>query len=838
MNKTIRSLFFVNAKTVVLAGLLAVVVAVTFGLKVNADEIGRWGGVANEVETTYANNGYDAGVWISSPGTPYHSSTVVAPYGTTWMEVEIRGSWYNKGQGWYETSTHNLISGDWRLTNIDSADFSRGVASDPWGTSGTFVYNPGGKKRAELFVGSFCDGKAGQYVTADIYLYNVLRYRDRYGWRVGTGSWDKNKIVIKCEKKPWTISGQSWVTKSYNPNDTNNYGTGWVESAKGGITALPGETVDWWHSLYITEPMDAGQSVTTGVQQDVFQVGTDNRIIRDDGGSWYSYHGQNLGRAIPYGDWKTYRWSRYYNYTTDYRNNWLETIYNKRTLEEVKGELRDKGFMYTRKIRHEDVGKSICQRAYWDKPSANSSPQWTYTPYSCVDIPYVYDLKPLRPSTAISGNTIIDFQTVTGIKANVNNSGPTKSDKRNKKYAVVRYVISSSENDPTGGDGVTRAVNSTNEACRVVEAALGGVRDCAGLHFFSDSDQISHNGSRNILSGGEDNISELNLQLGDKICYVSMVSAYNQNVSEDTFRYSDSNCFRLAKKPKVQVWGGDVITDKKVITSISRYKSGSVTKLYGSWGEYGIIANGNAESASGAGLSSSFNGRSGVNSRDYNKLTFANTPKYGNFSSTSSVPDNFTLPSVGGVKGGVSGNVDVNSLATGEYNAGNVTLTGSKLSVGKSIVIKSSGVVRISGDLLYADTNDVRQLPQLIIYAKNIIIEPSVGEVNAWLITQKDGYVSTCGVVISARDWLNRVSESFCGKQLKVNGSIKTEHLFLRRTYGGKHAPPAKNDPNMHPGTPAEIINLRADTYIWAYNNYRNTGAISTMNVRELPPRY
>lgn len=261
--------------------------------------------------------------------------------------------------------------------------------------------------------------------------------------------------------------------------------------------------------------------------------------------------------------------------------------------------------------------------------------------------------------------------------------------------------------------------------------------------------------------------------------------------------------------------------------------------VYGSWGEYGIIANGKADSASGAGLSSSFNGRSGVTPRDYNKLTFANIPKYGNFSSTSSVPDNFTLPSVRGARGNISGNVDVNSLASGEYNAGNVTLTGSKLSVGKSIVIKSSGVVRISGDLLYTDTNDVRQLPQLIIYAKNIIIEPSVGEVNAWLITQKDGYVSTCGVVISFGDWLSGVSESSCGKkQLKVNGPIKTGRLFLRRTYGGKHASSAKNDPNMHPGTPAEIINLRADTYIWAYNNYRNTGAISTMNVRELPPRY
>ena len=310
-------------------------------------------------------------------------------------------------------------------------------------------------------------------------------------------------------------------------------------------------------------------------------------------------------------------------------------------------------------------------------------------------------------------------------------------------------------------------------------------------------------------------------------------SRFTAEMKPGTVLYGDGNVIDIYVKSNPSHMGL-VISDISLSYTMDR----TYQNMYGSWGEYGIIANGNAESASGAGLSSSFNGRSGVNPRDYNKLTFANTPKFGNFSSTSSVPDNFTLPSVGSVKGSVSGNVDVDSLATGEYNAGNVTLTGSKLSVGKSIVIKSSGVVRISGDLLYTDTNDVRQLPQLIIYAKNIIIEPSVGEVNAWLITQKDGYVSTCGVVINFGSWLSGVSESSCGKQLKVNGPIKTGHLFLRRTYGGKHASSAKNDPNMHPGTPAEIINLRADTYIWAYNNYRNTGAISTMNVRELPPRY
>ena len=310
-------------------------------------------------------------------------------------------------------------------------------------------------------------------------------------------------------------------------------------------------------------------------------------------------------------------------------------------------------------------------------------------------------------------------------------------------------------------------------------------------------------------------------------------SRFTAEMKPGTVLYGDGNVIDIYVKSNPSHMGL-VISDISLSYTMDR----TYQNMYGSWGEYGIIANGNAESASGAGLSSSFNGRSGVNPRDYNKLTFANTPKFGNFSSASSVPDNFTLPSIGGTRGNISGNVDVNSLASGEYNAGNVTLTGSKLSVGKSIVIKSSGVVRISGDLLYTDTNDVRQLPQLIIYAKNIIIEPSVGEVNAWLITQKDGYVSTCGVVINFGSWLSGVSDVSCGKQLKINGPIKTGRLFLRRAYGGKHASSAKNDPNMHPGTPAEIINLRADTYIWAYNNYRNTGAISTMNVRELPPRY
>ena len=953
----------------------------------------------------------------------------------------------------------------------------------------------------------------------------------------------------------WTITGKSWVTKQFNKSDTTNFGSNWMVAPGRLKDVKPGDTVDWWHSLFVSG--GATDYVVTGVQQDVFDLSSNQPMDNDASlGGRGAWHNEDPRWFNVMTDWKDYAWKRINN-PADYLTTSMEALNGKSRLEDLHGELGKNKFMYTRVIKREDMGKRICQRIYWSKRNSLPVSGWGYSQYACVEVPYDYDVE---PSVSVNSD-YIDAENVTkieGINAGLNNKGTSKT--QNSSYALARFVVRGAEvSELTGKSDVVSLPGGTTDGdwpCAVVRLIKDQYRDSLNIDSGACK-KIVDNGGKNqlntgqtpIVTNGEDTLGGLKLNANDSLCYVVMVSNYNGSVPSTDFRYA-VKCIRSSKRPKVQVWGGDIKTDKEVITSktsnnvnvpdenLSRieldktsirskglwgtgldrngnkiggnvhfspgeygfkggnsadphwsivcaedqyggngnqraYKkstgqpdylpscngdatnlkddyqartvvttqwrnpsggdvlqdgyitctpdsmyhgivgdaslvynpdyckrgvwrtsdsakwiginsfgrhthsnsrpdpaflncndylrpivelipcldmyvfrlkgidlgglkdaksleigfSGAVDNLvkvkingyemktlgndngsrpegvqyfgwglpgyagnsrftaetqpgtvlyennnfidiyiksnpshmgllieditlaykmaytnqnvYGSWGEYGIIANGKADSASGAGLSSSFNGRSGVTPRDYNKLTFANIPKYGNFSSTSSVPDNFTLPSVGGTRGNISGNVDVNSLASGEYNAGNVTLTGSKLSVGKSIVIKSSGVVRISGDLLYADTNDVRQLPQLIIYAKNIIIEPSVGEVNAWLITQKDGYVSTCDVVISARDWLNGVSESSCGKQqLKINGPIKTGRLFLRRTYGGKHASSAKNDPNMHPGTPAEIINLRADTYIWAYNNYRNTGAISTMNVRELPPRY
>ena len=955
----------------------------------------------------------------------------------------------------------------------------------------------------------------------------------------------------------WTITGKSWVTKKFNSSDTNNYGSDWVVAPGRLKDVKPGDTVDWWHSLFVSGgPTD---NVVTGVQQDVFDLSSnqpmDNDVSLNDRGAW---HNEDPRWFNVMTDWKDYAWKRMNNPKgVDYRTTSMEALNGKSKLEDVRGPLGENKFMFTRVIKREDMGKRICQRIYWSGRNSLTPTGWVYSPYACVEVPYDYDVE---PSVSVNSD-YIDAENVTkieGINAGLNNKGTSKT--QNSSYALARFVVRGAEvSGLTGKSDVVSLPGGTADSdwpCAIVRLIKGQYKDSLNIDSGACGKIVQNTGSQ--LNTGQTPVAtnkiddldrdRVKLSANDSLCYVVMVSNYNGSAPSTDFKYA-VKCIRSSKRPKVQVWGGDIKTDKEVITSrtsnnvnvpdenLSRieldktsirakglwgtgldrhgnklggevlfspgeygYKGGNMDdkhwsivcaedqyggngnqraykkstgkpdylpschgdatnlkddyqartivttqwrapgggdvlqdgyitckpdsmyydivgdaslvynpdyckrgvwrtsdsakwiginsfgrhthsnsrpdpaflncndnlrpivelipcldmyvfrlkgidlgglkdaksleigfsgavdnlvkvkingyemktlgndngsrpegvqyfgwglpgyagnsrftaetqpgtvlyennnfidiyiksnpshmgllieditlaykmaytnqNVYGSWGEYGVIDNGRADSASGAGLSSSFNGRSGVTPRDYNKLTFANIPKYGNFSSTSSVPDNFTLPSVGGVKGSVSGNVDVNSLATGEYNAGNVTLTGSKLSVGKSIVIKSSGVVRISGDLLYTDTNDVRQLPQLIIYAKNIIIEPSVGEVNAWLITQKDGYVSTCGVVISDVAWLSGVSDVSCGKQLKINGPIKTGRLFLRRTYGGKHASSAKNDPNIHPGTPAEIINLRADTYIWAYNNYRNTSAISTMNVRELPPRY
>ena len=1040
--------------------------------------------------------------WAGYPGTNYFSDHIpdIDPNQNS-IDLELRGSASpgpRSQKGYiYAKNIHIEANGGRVASNLwlyrgDTG----GIGNYAW-TTDQANYPGQSVRRFKLDISSV---PAGGSKTFTIRMHRQFAYytRERYDECIGRrGSFDVNScqsngdgsaawqnIAVTIKKKPglWTVDGQSYVTK--------DDGATWHQGSNA-LTAKPGDIISWRHGLKNTTA-DMSEGVETGVEQEK-RWPNDSQV----GGSYFSRTDRGKSRGTN-------------------NNKWFF--------------MRDKnsGGMFTHKVTQDDLGKKICQRVYWRKEAWNK-PNWgrAQSGYACANIFYDYNLV---PSVGVDSEKM-DEETkeISGIRANVQNNGATKADSNNKKYAVARYIIkaeSSHVGVPSSGEGVSRTVDSGNDVCAIVQSIAGGrfnPDNCKSLSLSSNNEQLASGAMTEFLGSTSDDVSDLVLQSGDKVCYVSMVSSYNRTVGENTFRYSNSKCVFVSKKPKVQIWGGDAKTNKEAITSITVQKntrsetervidasvlqssglwktgidnnnntlkddskdphwsimcsqdykggsgnqkaynqsnspawlpackgdasglkteyqarvimqrgsivgnytcpwsppparytnilgdvptsneaavcgkgpwmrtssgarwiglnvygqhtnvssrpdpssavgvlgdrildygniyvfrlkniklgelkdaknltlkfSGAVDNLirvkingyemdvnaqqcptcpygkykntswavpwwgahsyfnadmkpgtvlksegnvidfyiksdwthmgllidniamaytmdrtyqstYGSWGEYGIAAKDKVISSSGAGLSSGYTGRDGVSAAGYNKLTFANTPTFGNFTKNSLVLGGFTTPSVRGNRGRISGSVDVNNLSTGEYMAGNVTLSGTTLGTGKSVVIRSSGTVKISGNLLYEATSDTTRLPQLIIYAENIIIEPDVSEVNAWLITRDKGYVSTCGSIVNMTSWLSGLSSSQCDKQLRVNGPIMAGSLFLRRTYGGRHSSPARNDDNMHPGTPAEVLNLRADAYIWAYNNYRGSGAIRTMNVKELPPRY
>lgn len=258
--------------------------------------------------------------------------------------------------------------------------------------------------------------------------------------------------------------------------------------------------------------------------------------------------------------------------------------------------------------------------------------------------------------------------------------------------------------------------------------------------------------------------------------------------------------------------------------------SGPVS-YYGSWAEYALFSQESARSASGAGLSSGSAGRSVLGTADsYNNLTFTNsTPtNMGIFTTRATVvPQTFNA---GGVDRGA--NINVSTIGSGTYiRSGDITVTGGVIPAGQRIVIRSTGTVRITGpDIVYANGpyTSANSVPQLVIIANNITIDSSVKEVSGWLIANRSSasYISTCGTP-SLPAWLSGTGA--CTDQLKINGPVIANHLYLRRIHGGE-----KEDP----GRPAEILNLRSDTYLSSYGSARNTGAIKTSYIRDLPPRF
>ncbi|MEI6053919.1 MAG: hypothetical protein WCQ49_00945 [Candidatus Saccharibacteria bacterium] len=447
-----------------------------------------------------------------------------------------------------------------------------------------------------------------------------------------------------------------------------------------------------------------------------------------------------------------------------------------------------------------DVGKDIC-RVTIAEPGSVGSDLSVKSGASCVKIPYNFTLDPV---VILNPSGVIEPGSSSEVKSYIDNKGSTVNN------PLASWVLTKTVNQP----GLAE-VKTTIES--------------------DDATKLSIPGGGQALPSGANYIeNDTDKKVGTKICYKLAVSPYSSDVGGDGWKESVPVCITIGKRPKVQIWGGDLISNGKIVTSSSLVG----TKTFGSWIEYGIFAK---NSILGAGSRSAYSGVDGLTNTINTfcdgavGLSFANVnctsspSETGYYSASRNIPDisaSFPGDNLSSISSG-----SLSGVSSGVYTSiGDLELSGGTIEKGNSIIINNTGKkVTISGDINYTSANysNIGEIPQLIIIADNIDIKGSVINIDAWLIA-KEGAINTCS------DFINTKPLENCDKTLQVNGPIAAKKLYLMRTAGSNI--PNALDPDR--GSPAEIFNLRSDAYLWASNYFKNHNQIQTVYTTELPPRF
>ncbi len=496
-------------------------------------------------------------------------------------------------------------------------------------------------------------------------------------------------------------------------------------------------------------------------------------------------------------------------------------------------------------VQASDAGQNLCQKISAtpsQRLTAASSPGGTVsTANACVSVPYSYDL---TPSVNLNPDGIIDAGTSVVPDGRVTNEGPTSS--RSTTWQLIKLVL---QGDAVINEG--SLTTGTQLPCIRYQTLNPAFTSCSVHRNGNSVFPIGAAGTP--ISGGQDTPA-----LGTKVCYGLAVQPYNHESSNtNTWRYSSLKCVSVGKYPKVQIWGGNLSVGKsfdgepKQEASVQGKTSRIGANTVGSWVEYGIFAPGKVEGvASGAGLAGA--GNTSDIARNWNLLTYANTNNAlpcasGGFGcyrvASETLPDpmkafgdmtpvrhidedmSLTLQALWSDHGNGVYKVDDNTTLTLGGGSG-VSVNDNTLWIdpekpqARWMVIDARGAnVVISNNLFYA-TNDemkkIRDIPQLIVVAENITIKANVKRVDAWL---------TATNVITTCDTSGNLTIDDCDEQLQINGPVVSKELRLRRTAGTGNQP-------------AEIFNLRPDTYLWMYRQASSNSTYSVTSIKELPPRY
>ncbi len=444
---------------------------------------------------------------------------------------------------------------------------------------------------------------------------------------------------------------------------------------------------------------------------------------------------------------------------------------------------------------------------------------------------YNYNLK---PSIDLVDNTPISVpQSQRDVSGIVANDGPTSS-RPNINWRFTRVVYAAGVNIP---DSIRNGGTSgkDNLPCSFYTGGVScsdGVGTGTRKHGY-----VKGNSSESTKSDIGD------YPVGTQICFGLSVQQYTQ--SKDGWRHSALRCLIASKRPKVQVIGGDLYVGRapegatlaaaRVVTSNTPNPSG----LFGSWVEYGLAATGSVTSMGSAA------GYVGGASSSTNLLTFTNQVTASSCSGSVGCYkfQNSLLPAIGqrfptSSSSPSFGSGSLTGLSSGTYrtaSAAAIVISASAIGVGHSVILNvPNNDVIVTGNITYTSgpIDSARAIPQVVIIARNITIADTVTQVDSWLISpgQVNAGAVTNGVIRTCQTSASSLNAGVCDKTLHVTGPVVAKRLLMLRTAGGGTGRAA--------GDPAEVFNVRPDAYLWALNYLQNNGRITSVETKELPPRY
>lgn len=402
-----------------------------------------------------------------------------------------------------------------------------------------------------------------------------------------------------------------------------------------------------------------------------------------------------------------------------------------------------------------------------------------------------------------------------------------------------------------------------NNRCEIAAGGNGGDDERFGdgiSHARVWSDGWPSNKSKDLMSVGtfSENMKVPN-EVGSKYCnslgfqfqyyYGIQKNGGDITWTKDTknspyWKIYDAACRTIAKKPSFAVWNGSLFANGYVSTSLadrhldpnlfnSLEDSGDRLN-FGSWSEYLAVSRDSIEKF---GSGAVYTNGSRYTDKNASTMTISNQHEgYRGFAE---------------IDGGGSALIE----RLGTYLCG--SSVDATYEANKSLLssgVTGTHIVRLTGDTIGQDikiangpVRSIYQVPQVIVCANyassdEIKISPNVERIDAWIYAPGKT-INTCSA------WSDYNTEALvngysgnnqCSKTLQINGPIIAGGILLNRSAGA--------DPLTYSGNPtggddraysAEVFNLGADTYLWAYSYAgRYNSSYSEAYTRELPPRY